>query len=72
MHRINLGGQIAVRSVIVGDIGSPSRRNYTVIGTEGRIENFGDSSGGVVKLWNRRHEGFAEAANSGTSPSTTI
>ena len=36
-------------------------RNYTVIGTEGRIENFGDSSGGVVKLWNRRHEGFAEA-----------
>lgn len=34
-------------------------RNYTVIGTEGRIENFGDSPGqAVVKLWNRRH-GYA-------------
>lgn len=31
-------------------------RNYTVIGTEGRLENFGDTSGGVVKVWNRRHE----------------
>jgi predicted dehydrogenase len=30
-------------------------RNYTVIGTEGRIENFGDSTG-VVKLWNARHD----------------
>ncbi len=29
-------------------------RNYTVIGTEGRIENFGDEAGGVIKLWNRR------------------
>jgi predicted dehydrogenase len=28
-------------------------RNYTVIGTEGRIENFGDVEG-VVKLWNTR------------------
>ncbi|WP_309064779.1 Gfo/Idh/MocA family protein [Microbacterium sp.] len=36
-------------------------RNYTVIGTEGRIENFGDTSGGVVKLWNRRHRGYGEA-----------
>ncbi|WP_309128890.1 Gfo/Idh/MocA family oxidoreductase [Microbacterium sp.] len=36
-------------------------RNYTVIGTEGRIENFGDTSGGVVKLWNRRHRGYSEA-----------
>lgn len=31
-------------------------RNYTVIGTAGRVENFGDTSGGVVKVWNRRHE----------------
>jgi predicted dehydrogenase len=31
-------------------------RNYTVIGTEGRLENVGDTSGGVVKVWNRRHE----------------
>lgn len=31
-------------------------RNYTIIGTEGRIENFGDGdgAGGVIKLWNRR------------------
>jgi len=31
-------------------------RNYTIIGTEGRIENFGDSPGAaVVRLWNRYH-----------------
>lgn len=30
-------------------------RNYTIIGTEGRIENFGDNPGHcVVRLWNRR------------------
>jgi len=30
-------------------------RNYTIIGTEGRIENFGDVPGEcVVRLWNRR------------------
>ncbi len=30
-------------------------RNYTIIGTEGRIENFGDAPGNcVVRLWNRR------------------
>ncbi len=30
-------------------------RNYTIIGTEGRIENFGDRPGEcVVRLWNRR------------------
>ena len=29
-------------------------RNYTVIGTEGRLENFGDGEGGHIKLWNRR------------------
>ena len=30
-------------------------RNYTIIGTEGRIENFGDNPGRcVVRLWNRR------------------
>ena len=33
-------------------------RNYTVIGTQGRIENFGDGGGGVIKLWNRRHGDF--------------
>jgi len=29
-------------------------RNYTVIGTEGRLENFGDGAGGVVKVWDSR------------------
>jgi len=30
-------------------------RNYTIIGTEGRLENFGDGPGNcAVKLWNRR------------------
>ena len=30
-------------------------RNYTVIGTEGRIENFGDTQqSAVIRLWNRR------------------
>ncbi|GAA3666202.1 Gfo/Idh/MocA family protein [Microbacterium marinilacus] len=31
-------------------------RNYTVIGTEGRLENVGDTAGGVVKVWDRRRE----------------
>lgn len=29
-------------------------RNYTVIGTEGRLENFGDGEGGHISLWNKR------------------
>jgi predicted dehydrogenase len=30
-------------------------RNYTIIGTEGRVENFGDEPGKcVVRLWNKR------------------
>jgi predicted dehydrogenase len=36
-------------------------RNYTVIGTEGRIENVGDTAGSEVRLWNRRHRGAAAA-----------
>ncbi|NNC14023.1 Gfo/Idh/MocA family oxidoreductase [Planctomonas sp. JC2975] len=39
-------------------------RNYTVIGTEGRIENLGDESGAEVRLWNRRHPGAAPADES--------
>ncbi|ACZ31144.1 oxidoreductase domain protein [Xylanimonas cellulosilytica DSM 15894] len=39
-------------------------RSYTVIGTEGRVENFGDTAGGVVRVWNRRrswsHQGDRE------------
>lgn len=37
-------------------------RNYTVIGTEGRIENFGNGEDGtLVKLWNTRKGGWNEA-----------
>ena len=31
-------------------------RNYTVIGTEGRLENFGDVRGARIHLWNRRSD----------------
>ncbi|MGH3450777.1 MAG: Gfo/Idh/MocA family protein, partial [Haloechinothrix sp.] len=34
-------------------------RNYTVIGTEGRLENVGDTDGAVIQVWNRRHRGHA-------------
>ncbi len=34
-------------------------RNYTVIGTEGRLENFGDTEPGtVVRVWNAGRRGF--------------
>ncbi len=37
-------------------------RNYTAIGDAGRLENFGDGPGAVVKVWNaRRSEYRAEA-----------
>ena len=29
-------------------------RSYTIIGSAGRLENFGDGEGGVIRLWNRR------------------
>lgn len=35
-------------------------RNYTVIGTRGRIENIGDMDDGEILVWDRRHTGFAE------------
>ncbi|WP_051388674.1 Gfo/Idh/MocA family protein [Arthrobacter sp. 35W] len=36
-------------------------RNYTVIGTKGRIENFGDGPGDVIKVWTSRStHGFVE------------
>ncbi|MFD6699659.1 MULTISPECIES: Gfo/Idh/MocA family protein [unclassified Microbacterium] len=31
-------------------------RNYTVIGTEGRIENFDDGTGGEIRVWNARSD----------------
>lgn len=30
------------------------------VGEEGRLENFGDTVGGVIRLWNRRHDYRAE------------
>jgi predicted dehydrogenase len=36
-------------------------RNYTVIGTEGRLENFGDEVGATVKVWSRRSGYRADA-----------
>ncbi|ADB30939.1 oxidoreductase domain protein [Kribbella flavida DSM 17836] len=38
-------------------------RNYTVIGTHGRLENFGDGPGGVVKVWNSRRSGYRADAD---------
>lgn len=35
-------------------------RNYTVIGTKGRIENLGDGPGDKIAIWDRRHDGPAE------------
>lgn len=32
-------------------------RSYTIIGTEGRMENFGDMPGETIKVWNRRSLG---------------
>ncbi|GAA4166464.1 Gfo/Idh/MocA family oxidoreductase [Gryllotalpicola daejeonensis] len=46
-------------------------RNYTVIGTEGRLENFGDTADGVVRVWNKRRSwdlaGDAEYAIAGNA-----
>ena len=36
-------------------------RNYTVIGTEGRLENFGDAEGGEIRVWKRRSGYRADA-----------
>ncbi|MER6047897.1 Gfo/Idh/MocA family oxidoreductase [Streptomyces sp. NPDC001793] len=38
-------------------------RNYTVIGTHGRLENFGDTDGAVVKVWNGRRSGYRANAD---------
>lgn len=36
-------------------------RNYTVIGTKGRLENFGDNPGDSIKVWTSRSQnGFVE------------
>ncbi len=33
-------------------------RNYTIIGTEGRIENIGNGPESPIFIWNRRHDGY--------------
>lgn len=39
-------------------------RNYTVIGSAGRLENFGDGGRGTrVRLWNRRSTGYKAAGD---------
>ncbi|MDH6695762.1 Gfo/Idh/MocA family oxidoreductase [Streptomyces sp. MAA16] len=41
-------------------------RNYTVIGDEGRLENFGDGIDGdpaTIKVWNRHRSGFRDDAD---------
>jgi predicted dehydrogenase len=38
-------------------------RNYTVIGDAGRLENFGDEPGAVVKVWNARRSGYRADAD---------
>ncbi|NBE98854.1 Gfo/Idh/MocA family oxidoreductase [Nonomuraea sp. KC401] len=38
-------------------------RNYTVIGTEGRLENFGDGPGDTVKVWNTGPTGYRDDAD---------
>ncbi|GHH39117.1 Gfo/Idh/MocA family protein [Lentzea cavernae] len=38
-------------------------RNYTVIGDAGRLENFGDGPGAVVKVWNSRRACYSDQAD---------
>ncbi|WP_371796838.1 Gfo/Idh/MocA family protein [Streptomyces sp. NBC_01718] len=38
-------------------------RNYTVIGDAGRLENFGDEPGDVVKVWNARRSDYRADAD---------
>jgi len=37
-----------------------SWRNYTFIGTEGRIENFNDSGESIIRVWNTRKDGYRD------------
>lgn len=46
-------------------------RNYTVIGTKGRLENFGDGPGAKVGIWNRRHSGQSEPDKEFVVPEAT-
>lgn len=38
-------------------------RNYTVIGDAGRLENFGDGPGDLVKVWNAKRSGYRPEAD---------
>ena len=43
-------------------------RNYTVIGTRGRAENFGDGQGGVVRVWTHRRGYDAKGGHRDPAP----
>ncbi|GAB1817692.1 Gfo/Idh/MocA family protein [Herbidospora sp. RD11066] len=45
-------------------------RNYTVIGTHGRLENLGDEPGSVVNVWNTRQSTYREPDIAYTVPDT--
>jgi predicted dehydrogenase len=38
-------------------------RNYTVIGTHGRLENFGDLDGATIRVWHERRSGYRADAD---------
>jgi predicted dehydrogenase len=38
-------------------------RNYTVIGTRGRLENFGDLDGATIRVWNAGRSGYRADAD---------
>jgi predicted dehydrogenase len=38
-------------------------RNYTVIGDEGRLENFGDLDDATIKVWNKHRSGYRADAD---------
>lgn len=46
-------------------------RNFTVIGDEGRLENFGDLQGAVVKVWNRGRSEYREQADQAVEVSSS-
>ncbi|WP_030452975.1 Gfo/Idh/MocA family protein [Herbidospora cretacea] len=46
-------------------------RNYTVIGTHGRLENFGDGPGSVVRVWNSGQSAYREPDHTYRVPAAT-
>ncbi len=42
-----------------------SCRNYTFIGTEGRMENIGDGPDAIIRVWNQRHKSWGSFQEKG-------